>query len=154
MEMRLVLPLCTRVLLLVVNVVTNPWVVICFLILSAILVLQLRLFMNTPIGKYHTGVVRFSLPLFDILNRWMFAEKFCRTMAMFFKYTISKKSVTKQRTELGIRRNLFSPPNSEIRTPNHDGLNGNSIKSWCSPQKRMENAGRRSFSKTPPPGLV
>ena len=53
------------------------------------------------------------------------------------EYTISKKSVTKQRTELGIgnwefgiRRNLFSPPNSEIRIPNHDGLNGNSINSW------------------------
>lgn len=103
-EMRLSLPLCTKILLGTVQAVTNPYIDMSIVIIFLSISFLARSYFSTPVGQYNWGAAKFSIPLLGVLSNWLFAEKFCRIMSMFFKYNVPIN------TSLGMIRKIFRNP--------------------------------------------
>jgi type II secretory pathway component PulF len=87
-ELHINLPLITRIMMAFAKATTNPYALVITAVIFIFMLIQLRLYINTPVGKYHYDRIKLSLPLIGNINKVIFVEKCTRTMSLLFKYAI------------------------------------------------------------------
>jgi type II secretory pathway component PulF len=87
-ELHINLPLITKIMMLLARTSTNPYVLGITALLFIFLVVQINLYIGTPVGRYHYDRIKLAVPVIGSINKVIFIEKFARTMSLLFKYAI------------------------------------------------------------------
>ncbi|MDQ7826269.1 MAG: type II secretion system F family protein [Candidatus Eremiobacteraeota bacterium] len=95
LDLKANLPILTKLMYSLTKVASNPIAVIFMLIAAAVIWIQLKYYVATPVGRYNYDMLKLYFPVFGSLNRLIFAERFSRTMGMLCKYGIPiQESIT------------------------------------------------------------
>ncbi|GEM_PF-1025497 len=119
-DMKLELPLCTRIMIFSINMLKDPYSLIIACIIAVLVIIQTMTYLRTPVGSYNLGALKLKIPVIGALNRKLFAEKFCRSMGMFFHYNVpvlsSIKIVGDMFDNPYLEDAFFGPLNQKVKT--------------------------------------
>ncbi len=104
-QMRLDLPLCTMIMINMIHLTGNPYFLLIVIVVSIFFMYQGKAYLNTPVGRHNFNWLLFNLPVFGSLKRSLFLEKFCRSLGMFYKHSVS--TIVILRTVGGIFNNQY-----------------------------------------------
>lgn len=85
-EMKLNLPWCTRIMFMIIHMTTNPFILGVIVVIIMAVFYQLKLYIETPVGRYNLEMMKFLLPAVGSITQKLFSERFCRVMGIFFEY--------------------------------------------------------------------
>jgi len=115
-SMKVALPVCTRVMMMLFGLLTNPMVLLLICLTLLLVIYQIRSYVRTPVGRFNAGAAKYNMPVLGGLYRRIFIERFCRSMAMFFRYGVPLLSALKVVGEMFDDAYLHESFFSTIRT--------------------------------------
>jgi len=78
--MNLTLPLPTKILITVTKGVRNPAIILPAIIIFVVIVLGLRQYVSSPLGRKQYDLLKLNVPVFGLLNKKVAISRFCRTL--------------------------------------------------------------------------
>lgn len=78
--MNLTLPLPTKILITVTKGVRNPAIILPAIIIFVVIVLGLRQYVSSPLGRKQYDLLKLNIPVFGLLNKKVAISRFCRTL--------------------------------------------------------------------------